>query len=115
MAHNSQTWQLQDILDIYTIELAYSQSGTNTPFGFYMKRLLSLACMILDQETLHNFTHNFINREFSKAIYTRVLNVLYVGGAQDYESRNGWGSHLTHFQNERTSGTSVKTIFIQKL
>ena len=102
MAQNSQTRQLQALLDTYTystsdsvpaktlkvrkihsyndlrnlphplfgffcsssssssnsVELAYRKSGTSTVLGFYMKRLLSLACVILDQENLRNFTHN---------------------------------------------------------
>ena len=45
-----------------SVELAYRKSGTSTVLGFYMKRLLSLACVhvILDQENLRNFTHNCI-------------------------------------------------------
>ena len=32
-----------------SVKLAYRKSGTSTVLGFYMKRLLSLACVILDQ------------------------------------------------------------------
>ena len=123
MAHNSQTRQLQALLDTYTystsdsvpaktlkvrkihsyndlrnlphppfwivcsssssssssssnsVELAYLKSGTSTVLGFYMKRLLSLACVILDQENLGNFTHNCIIANFpylSEAIFCVV-------------------------------------------
>ena len=106
MAQNSQTWQLQALLDTYTystsasvltktfkvpkihsysdlrklakphfcssssssssnsVELAYRKSGTSTVLGFYMKRLLSLAYVILDQENLRNFTRNCIITNF---------------------------------------------------
>ena len=37
-----------------SVELAYRKSGTSTLLGFYMKRLLSLSCVILDQENLRN-------------------------------------------------------------
>ena len=119
MAHNSQTRQLQALLDTYTystsdsvpaktlkvrkihsyndlrnlphppfgyfcsssssssnsVELAYRKSGTSTVLGFYMKRLLSLTCVILDQENLRNFTHNCIIANFpylSEAIFCVV-------------------------------------------
>ena len=58
-----------------SVELAYRKSGTSTVLGFYMKRLLSLACVILDQENLHNFTHNCIIANFpylSEAIFCVV-------------------------------------------
>ena len=55
-----------------SVELAYRKSGTSTVLGFYMKRLLSLACVILDQENLRNFTHNCIIANFPEAIYCVV-------------------------------------------
>ena len=108
MAQNSQTRQLQALLDTYTystsdsvpaktlkvrkihsyndlrklphppfwifcsssssssssVELAYRKSGTSTVLGFYMKRLLSLACVILDQENLRNFTQGSVIANF---------------------------------------------------
>ena len=105
MAQNSQTRQLQALLDTYTyfmtaslptkifkvrkihgysdlrklvkphfcsssssssnsVELAYRKSGTSTVIGFHMKRLLFLACVILDQENLRNFTRNCIIANF---------------------------------------------------
>ena len=47
-----------------SVELAYRQSGTSTLLGFYMKRLLYVAYVILDQENLRNFAGT-INREIS--------------------------------------------------
>ena len=44
--------------------LAYRKSGTSTGLGFYMKRLLSLACVILDQENLRNFTQGSVIANF---------------------------------------------------
>ena len=41
-----------------SVELAYCQSGTSTLDGFYTKRLLSVVCVILDQQNLCNFTRN---------------------------------------------------------
>ena len=41
-----------------SVELAYRQSATSTLDGFYTKRLLSVACVILDQENLRNFTRS---------------------------------------------------------
>ena len=105
MAQNSQTWQLQTLLDTYTystsdsvpaktlkvrkihsyndlqnwphtpfwifcssssssVELAYCKSGTTTLLGFCMKRLLSVLCVILDQENLRNFTPKCIIENF---------------------------------------------------
>ena len=46
-----------------SVKLAYRKRGTSTLLGFYMKQLLSLACVILDQETLCYFTRKRINRE----------------------------------------------------
>ena len=43
-----------------SVELAYRKSGTSTVLALYMKPLLSLACVILDQENLRNFTRNCI-------------------------------------------------------
>ena len=94
MAQNSQTRQLQVLLDTYTyftsvsvpaktlkvrkihsysdlrklakphfcssssssVELTYRQSGASNLDGFCTKRLLSVLCVILDQENLRNFT-----------------------------------------------------------
>ena len=106
MAQNSQTRQLQTLLDTYTystsdsvpaqtlkvrkihsyndlrklphppfwnfcsssssssVKLAYRKSDTSTVLGFYMKRLLSLACVILDQENLRNFTQGSVIANF---------------------------------------------------
>ena len=47
-----------------SVELAYRQSGTSNLDGFYIKRLLSIACVILDQENLRNFTQNCIIKTF---------------------------------------------------
>ena len=45
-----------------SVKLAYRQSGSD---GFYTKRLLSVACVILDQENLRNFTQNlFLESHF---------------------------------------------------
>ena len=102
MAQNSQTRQLQALLDIYTysrsvsvptktpkvrkihsytdlrklakphfcssssssIELAYRKSGTSNRDGFCTKRLLSVLCVILDQENLRNFTRTVQSKNF---------------------------------------------------
>ena len=102
MAQNSQTQQLQTLLDTYTystrdsvpaktlevrkihsyndlrklakphfcssssssIELAYRKSGTSILLGFYMKRLLSVLCVILDQENPRNFTRKCKSKNF---------------------------------------------------
>ena len=47
-----------------SVELAYRKSGTSTLLGFCMKRLLSLSCVILDQENLRNFTRKCIIQNF---------------------------------------------------
>ena len=47
-----------------SVELAYRKSGTSTVLGFYMKRLLSLTCVILDQENLRNFTQGSVIANF---------------------------------------------------
>ena len=63
-----------------SVELAYRKSGTSTVLVFYMKRLLSLACVILDQENLGNFTHNCIIANFpylSEAIFCVVTCIAF--------------------------------------
>ena len=47
-----------------SVELAYRQSGTSTRDGFYTKRLLSVACVILDQQNLRNFTQSCVLEKF---------------------------------------------------
>ena len=47
-----------------SIELAYCQSVASTLNGFYTKRLLSVACVILDQQNLRNFTQSCIIADF---------------------------------------------------
>ena len=100
MAHNSQTRQLQAILDTYTysrsafvplivrkihnyndlqklvkphfcsssssssIELAYRQSATSTLDGFYTEQLFSIACVILDQANICNFTQSYVLKKY---------------------------------------------------
>ena len=102
MAQNSQTRQLQAILDKCTysrsalvstktlkvrkihsyndlqklvkphfcssssssVKLAYRQSATSTLDGFYTKRLLSVACVILEQQNLCNFTQSCVLEKF---------------------------------------------------
>ena len=103
MAQNSQTWQLQAILDTYTysrsacvpiktltvrkipsyndlqklVKLHFCSSSllqlNCTLDGFYTKRLLSLACVILDQQNLHNVTQSCVLKKFPyllEAIYS---------------------------------------------
>ena len=167
MAQNSQTRQLQALLDTYTystsdsvpaktlkvrkihsyndlrnlphplfesfcsssssssssnsVELAYRKSGTSTVLGFYMKRLLSLACVILDQENLDNFTHNCIIANFPyllEAIFCVVTCITFhrkVGlkRAQVRGSRNGWGS-CEHKQVGITPSTEMDTVGTQE-
>ena len=126
-AQNSQTRQLQTLLDAYTystsdsvptktfkvhkihsdndlrklakphfcsssssssssIELAYRQSGTSTLDGFYTKRLLSVPCVILDQEKLHKFTPTVYIKNFplfvgSHFLYVTCTHFVKKGGA----------------------------------
>ena len=47
-----------------SVELAYRKSGTSAHDGFYTKRLLSVACVILDQENLRNSTQSCIIENF---------------------------------------------------
>ena len=119
MAQNSQTQQLQAVLDTYTystsafvptktlkvrkihsyndlrklvkphfcssssssVELAYRQSGTSNLDGFYTKRLLSVLCVILDQEHLCNFTQT-VNRKISLFVGSHFVPCFIEGGAQ---------------------------------
>ena len=100
-----------------SVELAYRKSGTSTVLGFYMKRLLSLACVILDQENLGNFTHNCIIANFpylSEAIFCVVTCITFhrkVGlkRAQVRGSRSGWGS-CEHKQVGITPRTEMDTV-----
>ena len=43
-----------------SVKLDYHKIGPSILLGYYLKWLLSLACVILDQENLHNFTCNSI-------------------------------------------------------
>ena len=123
-AQNSQTRQLQALLDTYmystsafvptkthevrkihsyndlqklvkphfsssssSVKLAYCPSATSTRDGFYTKRLLSVACVILDQENLRNFTQSCITEDFPyllEAIFCMCTcnHVSQKGGAQ---------------------------------
>ena len=82
-----------------SVELAYRKSGTSTDLGFYMKRLLSLACVILDQENLRNFTQGSVIANFPylfEAIFYMVTCIAFhrkVGlkRTQVRGSRSGWG------------------------
>ena len=136
MAQNSQTRQLQTLLDTYTystsdsvpaktlevrnihsyndlrklakphfcssssssIELAYRKSGTSILLDFYMKRLLSVLCVILDQENLRNFTRKRKSRtslfvQLLEAIFylCTCIHVSYKGGAQARAGVEGVG------------------------
>ena len=142
MAQNSQTRQLQTLLDTYTystsdsvpaktlevrkihsyndlrklaklhfcssssssIELAYRKSGTSILLGFYMKRLLSVFCVILDQTSLAS-----VNRELPYlfncwkpfSICALAFHVSYKGGAQARarRSRRGGARENTNHQS----------------
>ena len=144
MAQNSQTRQLQTLLDTYTystsdsvsaktlkvrkihsyndlrklphppfwifcssssssVKLAYRKSGISTVLGFYMKRLLSLACVILDQENLRNFTQGSV-----------IVNFPYLLEAISIWSRASrfierWGSSARRSAGVEAGGARAKT------
>ena len=80
-----------------SVELAYRKSGTSTVLGFYTKRLLSLACVILDQENLCNFTHHCISRGFSLFVRSHFLFIhctrLFIHAFRTHAYK-GWGSSV---------------------
>ena len=80
-----------------SVELAYRKSGTSTVLGFYMKRLLFLACVILDQENLCNFTRNCIDRGFSLFLRSHFLFIhctrLFIHAFCTHVYK-GWGSSV---------------------
>ena len=82
-----------------SVKLAYCQSATSTRDGFYPKRLLSVACIILEQENLRNFTQNCIIENFTYFIFcmfTCVPRFYFIerwGSSERVRgSRRGWGS-----------------------
>ena len=88
-----------------SVELAYRKSGTSTVLGFYMKRLLSLACVILDQENLRNFTHNCIyNPKFSLFVGRHFLC-----GHVHSRFIERWGSSARRSTGVEAGGARVNT------
>ena len=53
-----------------SIELAYRKRDTSTRDGFYTKQLLSVACVILDQKNLRNFTQSCVIENFPYLLET---------------------------------------------
>ena len=59
------------------LKLAYCPSATSTLDGFYTKRLLSVACVILDQQNLCNFIQSCVLEKFPyllEAIFSMYNN-----------------------------------------
>ena len=82
-----------------SVELAYCPSTTSTLDGFYTKRLLSVACVVLDQQNLCNFTESFITQDFPyllEAILCTCTCARFIerwgSSARVRGSRRGWGS-----------------------
>ena len=86
-----------------SVELAYHKSGTSTVLGFYMKRLLSLACVILDQENLRNFTQGSVIANFpylleAISIWSRASRFI-----------ERWGSSARRSAGVEAGGARAKT------
>ena len=82
--------------------------------GFYAKWLLSLACVILDQENLHNFTRNCKPRNFlicwkPFSICVCAFHILKKGGAQACGTRRG-GAHAKIVQEHNVDFVAILDI-----
>ena len=86
-----------------SVKLTYRKSGTSTVLGFYMKRLLSLACVILDQENLRNFTQGSVITNFpylleAISIWSRASRLI-----------ERWGSSARRSAGVEAGGARAKT------
>ena len=77
-----------------SVELTYRKNGTSTFLDFCMKRLLSLSCVILDQENLRNL-YNPELPYLSIVVGSHFLIVRAHAGSSACMSRRRWGSYYS--------------------